>query len=76
MHETLNKDGSSWWYWVGCMEEEQRKWKVVNYTAYDGVSVKCSCALFETLRIMCQHALYVLKKKKVLELLEHYILPR
>lgn len=32
--------------------------------------------LYETLDILCQHALYVLQKKKLMELLEHYTLHR
>lgn len=70
----LNKDGCSWWYRVRRVKEEQRKWKVVSLTVYNGVSVTCSYALFETLGILYQHALYILKKKKVLELPEQ--LPR
>lgn len=31
---------------------------------------RCSCAMFETLGVLCQHALYILKKKKVMELPE------
>lgn len=43
-------------------------------TGYNGVHVRCSSVLFDTLGILCQHALYVLKKKKVMELPEYYIL--
>lgn len=64
------------WMVVGRWEEEKGKWKVVQYTTYDGVYVKCNCAMYETLGILCQHALYMLKKKKVMELSEHYILSR
>lgn len=49
---------------------------MVQYATYDGVYVKFNCAMYETLGIPCQHALYMLKKKKVMELPEHYILSR
>lgn len=49
---------------------------MVHYTAYDGVDVRCSCTLYEMLGILLQHALHVLKKKKVMELSKHYILSR
>lgn len=40
---------------------------------YDGVHVRCNFAMYETVGILCHH---VLKKKKVNELLKHYILSR
>lgn len=72
-HTTLNKDGCSGWYRVGHVDEDQRRWKVVQYTAYEGPFVRCSCALFETQGILCQHALYIMKKKKVVDLPEQFI---
>ncbi|KAK2976155.1 hypothetical protein RJ640_006825, partial [Escallonia rubra] len=33
-------------------------------------------ASFETARILCKHILYILKKKKIPDLPEYYILPR
>lgn len=58
---------SSWTYWRGSGKTE-----VVHYTAYDRVLVLSSCALFETLGILCQHMLY----RWSYELPEHYILRR
>lgn len=75
-HATLNKDGCSGWYRVGHVDEDQRRWKVVQYTAYDDPFVRCSCALFETAGILCQHALYIMRKKKVVVLPEQFILSR
>lgn len=42
MHETLKKDNDSVWYWVGHVEEEKRKWKVVHFATYDWVQVQGS----------------------------------
>lgn len=67
-HETLSKDAEGGWYAVGLVEEDRQKWKVVQYSLCDGVNVRCSCTTFETIGILCKHALYMLKKKKVMEL--------
>ena len=40
------------------------------------VNVKCSCAKFETYGILCKHSMYVLKKRNVETLPDHYILLR
>lgn len=72
-HETLTKDACSGLYRVGQMEDDRRKWQVVQFTAYEGFRVRCSCALSKTMGVLCQHALYVLKKKKVMELPDYYV---
>lgn len=59
MLETLNKEDCNWWNRVQHVEEDNWKWKIVNYTAYDGVCLRYSCNLSETLGVLCQHALYV-----------------
>lgn len=73
---TTGMSESNGWYRVGRVEEDRKKWKAVHYTTYDGVHVRCSCAMYKLLGILCQHALYMLKKKKVMKLPEHYILSR
>ncbi|CAI9297857.1 unnamed protein product [Lactuca saligna] len=40
------------------------------------VSITCSCAKYETHGILCKHSLYVMKKRHVQTLPNHYILPR
>lgn len=40
------------------------------------VDITCSCAKFETHGMLCKHALYVLKKRHIETLPDHYILPR
>lgn len=57
-NETLNKDVGGGRYQVGLVEDE-RKWKVVQYSLYDEVYVGCSCTMFETIGIPCKHALYI-----------------
>lgn len=42
----------------------------------DHVNVTCSCAKYETYGILCKHSLYVMKKRHVENLPDHYILPR
>ncbi|KAK2972602.1 hypothetical protein RJ640_007071 [Escallonia rubra] len=41
----------------------------------EDVRANCSCAKFETAGILCQHILYIFKKK-IIDLPEYYILPR
>lgn len=74
IHETLRKDNGNGWCRVGCVEEERRKWKVVHFAAYNAVQVRCSCSMFETMGFLCQHSLYILKRKQVLEFPEHNIM--
>lgn len=73
-HETLNKDTCGGCYQV-FVEEDRQTWKVVYYTSYDAEYVSCGCVMFQML-ILCQHALYILNKKKVMELPEYYRLSR
>lgn len=72
IHETLRKDNGNGCCRVGRVEEERRKQKVVHFAAYNAVQVRCSCSMFETMGFLCQHSLYILKRKQVLEFPEHY----
>ncbi|GJU04403.1 FAR1-related sequence 5-like protein [Tanacetum coccineum] len=36
----------------------------------------CSCARFETCGILCKHILYIMKRKLLVSIPDHYILPR
>lgn len=56
------------------MEEDKRKRKLIHYTAYERVHVRYNFSFYKMIGILCKHALYELKKKKVMELPEHYIL--
>lgn len=51
---------------AGPVEDGKRKWKVVQYLSYNEIYLKCGCVMFETLGILCKHALFTLKKKKVM----------
>lgn len=74
--ETLSKTTSGGLYQVGLVEEDKQRRKVVEYSSTCSIDVRCGCSMFETLGILCKHALCMLKKKKVLELSQQYILPR
>lgn len=75
IHETLNKDSCRGWYRVGRVEDDKRKCNMVQYPSYyGGIYIRCNSAIFETLGALCQHALYILKKNKVMELSKQYIL--
>lgn len=66
--ETLSKTTSGGLYQVGLVEEDKQRCKVVEYSSICSIDVRCGCSMFETLGILCKHALCMLKKKKVLEL--------
>ncbi|XP_071728514.1 uncharacterized protein [Rutidosis leptorrhynchoides] len=51
-------------------------WRTVNIRFSDKLDVTCSYSKFETFGILCKHILYVLKKKHVENLPDHYIFPR
>lgn len=74
IHETLRKDNGNGCCRVGRVEEERRKQKVVHFASYNVVQVRCSCSMFETMGFLCQHSLYILKRKQVLEFPEHNIM--
>ncbi|KAJ9552192.1 hypothetical protein OSB04_016237 [Centaurea solstitialis] len=75
-HETLSKSTEESTYKVGQLNVEHNFWRIVKFRFLNEVEVTCSCANFETYGIMCKHALYVMKKKHVEILPNHYILPR
>uniref|UniRef100_A0A7N0VE28 SWIM-type domain-containing protein n=1 Tax=Kalanchoe fedtschenkoi TaxID=63787 RepID=A0A7N0VE28_KALFE len=58
-------------YFVGSDREQQ----TVEYDSEQQI-VRCSCAKFETDGILCKHALYILKKKKIKNLPKNYLLYR
>ncbi|GJT39547.1 FAR1-related sequence 5-like protein [Tanacetum coccineum] len=75
-HETKSKSSEQTSYWVGHVNVDKKYWRVVNYRLLDNLDVTCSCAMFETYGVLCKHILYVMKKKHVETLPDHYILPR
>ncbi|KAK2965675.1 hypothetical protein RJ640_001095, partial [Escallonia rubra] len=75
-HETLTKEAHVITYIVGFIDDDKSRWRLVNYDNREGVRATCSCAKFETEGILCKHILYIMRKKKVMALPEHYILPR
>ncbi|KAL7612830.1 hypothetical protein Lser_V15G07827 [Lactuca serriola] len=75
-HETLSKTTKEIKYRVGQMDIDKRHWRIVIFHFMDHVNVTCSCAKYETYGILCKHSLYVMKKRHVENLPDHYILPR
>ena len=75
-HKTKSKSEENTTYWVGQVNVDKKYWRVVNFRFLDNLDVTCSCAMFETYGILCKHILYVMKKKHVDTLPDHYILPR
>ncbi|KAK2975138.1 hypothetical protein RJ640_010818 [Escallonia rubra] len=75
-HITLSKEPNFTKYKVGLITVDKGKWRTVYYDSSKDVKVSCACAKFETAGTLCKHILYVLKKKKMTNLPEYYILPR
>ncbi|GKB26514.1 FAR1-related sequence 5-like protein [Tanacetum coccineum] len=75
-HESLSKNSDEIKYRVGQVNIEKKYWRIVTFRLSDKVDITCSCAKFETHEMLCKHALYVLKKRNVETLPDHYILPR
>ncbi|CAI9286766.1 unnamed protein product [Lactuca saligna] len=75
-HETLSKCTKEIKYRVGQVDIDKAHWRFVSYRFTNQVNVRCSCAKFETYGILCKHSLYVIKKRNVQTLPDHYILPR
>ncbi|KAD7478441.1 hypothetical protein E3N88_01577 [Mikania micrantha] len=75
-HETISKSLEEIKYRVGQLNIGKIYWRTVNFRLLDTIDVICSCAKFETYGILCKHILYVLKKRHVETLPDHYILPR
>ena len=72
-HQDVNSDGVSFTYEV--IEGGGRKVHVVYFNSSNNV-VTCNCKMFETLGLLCQHALQILIVKNVTELPIQYILKR
>ncbi|GJS71887.1 FAR1-related sequence 5-like protein [Tanacetum coccineum] len=75
-HESLSKNSDEIKYRVSQVNIEKKSWRIVTFRLSDKVDITCSCAKFETHGMLCKHALYVLKKRNVETLPDHYILPR
>ncbi|KAL4585699.1 hypothetical protein LXL04_010323 [Taraxacum kok-saghyz] len=75
-HETLTKSADESKYRVGQLNIDKKYWRIVTFRSWNQVIVTCSCAKFETDGILCKHTLYVMKKRHVETLPNHYILPR
>ncbi|KAK2976094.1 hypothetical protein RJ640_009526 [Escallonia rubra] len=75
-HITLSKETDVTRYRVGLITVDKEKWRTVHYYSSENVNATCSCAKFETAGILCKHIIYILKKKKITDLPEYYILPR
>ncbi|XP_023734200.1 protein FAR1-RELATED SEQUENCE 5-like [Lactuca sativa] len=75
-HETLSKTTKEIKYRVGQLNIDKRHWRINIFRFMDHVNVTCSCAKYETYGILCKHSLYVMKKRHVENLPDHYILPR
>ncbi|XP_071735706.1 protein FAR1-RELATED SEQUENCE 5-like [Rutidosis leptorrhynchoides] len=75
-HETLCKSAGEIKYKVGQVNVENVYWRTVTICLLDKLNVTCSCSKFETYGILCKHILYVMKKKHIETLPDHYILPR
>ncbi|KAL4583170.1 hypothetical protein LXL04_007736 [Taraxacum kok-saghyz] len=63
-------------YRIGQVNIDKAHWRFVIYRMTNQVDVKCSCAKFQTYGILCKHSLYVMKKRNVQTLPDHYILSR
>ncbi|KAK2969093.1 hypothetical protein RJ640_013780, partial [Escallonia rubra] len=75
-HITLSKEPDVTRYRVGLITVDKEKWRTSHYYSSESVKATCSCAKFETAGILCKHIIYILKKKKIIDLPEYYILPR
>ncbi|XP_076929338.1 protein FAR1-RELATED SEQUENCE 9-like [Bidens hawaiensis] len=75
-HETISTTLEEIKYKVGQLDIDKIYWRIVNFRLSDKIDATCSYAKFETDGILCKHILYVLKKRNVETLPDHYILPR
>ncbi|XP_021971456.1 protein FAR1-RELATED SEQUENCE 5-like [Helianthus annuus] len=75
-HEKASKNLDEIVYKVGQLDIAKIYWRTVKFRLSPKIDVTCSCAKFETYGILCKHILYILKKKHVETLPDHYILPR
>ncbi|KAK2974287.1 hypothetical protein RJ640_016773 [Escallonia rubra] len=63
-HETLTKEVELIKYTVGFIDDDKRRWRIVNYDNREGVRATRSCAEFETEGILCKKILYIMRKKE------------
>ncbi|GJY80344.1 FAR1-related sequence 5-like protein [Tanacetum coccineum] len=74
-HEKISKVYDLVKYHVGFIKGNKEHWKTVGYKV--GLNfATCSCARFETCGILCKHILYIIKRKLLVFIPNHYILPR
>ncbi|GKA82044.1 FAR1-related sequence 5-like protein [Tanacetum coccineum] len=72
----ITKDSSLVQYRVGFLQGNVENWKVVECKIGSEFFATCSCAKFETFRILCKHILYIMRRKLLTIIPNHYILPR
>ncbi|KAK1362024.1 hypothetical protein POM88_046498 [Heracleum sosnowskyi] len=75
-HEKINKDIQLTNYIVGQHAVDKFLWRTVQYDASADLKVVCSYTKFETRGILCKHILYLMRKKKLDAIPDHYILHR
>ncbi|XP_076926938.1 protein FAR1-RELATED SEQUENCE 5-like [Bidens hawaiensis] len=75
-HETITKSLKEIKYKVGQLGIDTIYWRNVDFRLSKKIDVACSRAKFKTHGILCKHILYVLKKRNVETLPDHYILSR
>ncbi|GJT42965.1 FAR1-related sequence 5-like protein [Tanacetum coccineum] len=75
-HKKITKDSSLVQYRVGFLQGNVENWKVVECKIGSEFFATCSCAKFETFRILCKHILYIMRRKLLTIIPNHYILPR
>ncbi|GKE17125.1 FAR1-related sequence 5-like protein [Tanacetum coccineum] len=74
-HEKISKVYDLVKYRVGFIKGNKEHWKTVEYKVGSDFAT-CSCARFETCGILCKHILYIMKRKLLVSIPDHYILPR
>ncbi|XP_020243517.1 protein FAR1-RELATED SEQUENCE 5-like [Asparagus officinalis] len=75
-HEEMLKEEPKIIYLVGVFSEEREKWEEVTYDKSRELTVKCSCALFETDGILCRHILHIILLLQLTAIPDNYILQR
>ncbi|XP_020250195.1 protein FAR1-RELATED SEQUENCE 5-like [Asparagus officinalis] len=75
-HEEMLKEEPKTIYLVGDFSEEREKWEEVTYDKSRELTVKCSCALFETDGILCSHILHIIWLLQLTAIPDNYILQR
>ncbi|KAL6544224.1 hypothetical protein OROGR_010721 [Orobanche gracilis] len=73
--DKVQKEGTVTTYIVGQATKDQSKWRTVSYDS-DGVVVSCECKHFESIGLLCRHALCIMWLSHVTEIPDRYILRR